>query len=251
MSTVSHTFNRGFTIVELLIVIVIIGILASVTVVSFRGVQQRAHDTAVQSDMSHMQTAQSLYVMAGAGVAKAYYSGATENDPDLEFRLTKGNVIDVVAAGSEFCIRGYNPKGSKKTIAEAFTRESNAGVCAANGPSSAAGGGGPTVLAAPKLTDANDDSFVTTIAWEYPAGVNGTPPYTGSIVCPGRPAIAFTNNGGADPLVPYETGAWGLTNAMRDAFGCFVRDATTTIKYQVGAQWSEPLVIKPAHYLEF
>jgi prepilin-type N-terminal cleavage/methylation domain-containing protein len=42
--------NRGFTIVELLIVIVVIGILAAITVVAFNGIQDRARLTKVQSD---------------------------------------------------------------------------------------------------------------------------------------------------------------------------------------------------------
>lgn len=44
-------YQNGFTIVELLIVIVVIAILASVSVVAYTGVQNRAHDTAVQSDL--------------------------------------------------------------------------------------------------------------------------------------------------------------------------------------------------------
>lgn len=37
--------ERGFTIVELLIVIVVIGILAAITIVAYNGVQQRSHTT--------------------------------------------------------------------------------------------------------------------------------------------------------------------------------------------------------------
>jgi len=41
----------GFTIVELLIVIVVIGILAAITIVAFNGTQNKANDAAVQSDL--------------------------------------------------------------------------------------------------------------------------------------------------------------------------------------------------------
>lgn len=41
--------KRGFTIVEMLIVIIVIGILAAITVISFRGTQQRAQNVATVS----------------------------------------------------------------------------------------------------------------------------------------------------------------------------------------------------------
>lgn len=47
-----HTY--GFTIVELLIVIVVIGILAAVTIVAFNGIQNRGYDTSVQADLSNI-----------------------------------------------------------------------------------------------------------------------------------------------------------------------------------------------------
>lgn len=43
----------GFTIVELLIVIVVIAILATISIVAYNGIQNRAHDTAVKSDLSN------------------------------------------------------------------------------------------------------------------------------------------------------------------------------------------------------
>lgn len=52
---------RGFTIVELLIVIVVIGILAAITIVAFRGVSDRATATALQSDLSNAAKVLKLY----------------------------------------------------------------------------------------------------------------------------------------------------------------------------------------------
>ena len=56
MSIVSPTINQrtGFTVVELLIVIVVIGILAAITIVAYNGIQNRAYDSTVQSDLSSM-----------------------------------------------------------------------------------------------------------------------------------------------------------------------------------------------------
>ena len=52
MITGVEKHGRGFTIVELLIVIVVIGILAAITIVAFNGVQNRAKVSVVQSDIS-------------------------------------------------------------------------------------------------------------------------------------------------------------------------------------------------------
>lgn len=53
--------QRGFTIVELLIVIVIIGILASITIVAYNGIQGRARDSARISDINAIRKALEVY----------------------------------------------------------------------------------------------------------------------------------------------------------------------------------------------
>lgn len=53
--------KTGFTIVELLIVIVIIGILAVITVVAYRGTKERAHMSQRASDVASIQKALELH----------------------------------------------------------------------------------------------------------------------------------------------------------------------------------------------
>lgn len=53
--------RSGFTIVELLIVIVVIAILAAITIVAYNGVQTRARDSARTSDVRAIQKALELY----------------------------------------------------------------------------------------------------------------------------------------------------------------------------------------------
>lgn len=53
--------KSGFTIVELLIVIVVIGILASITVVAFNGIQERAKVSIAQSELSNLSKATQIY----------------------------------------------------------------------------------------------------------------------------------------------------------------------------------------------
>src|SRR5665648_456836 len=53
--------QTGFTIVELLIVIVVIGILAAITIVAYNGVQTRARDTERTAEIKSVQTALEIY----------------------------------------------------------------------------------------------------------------------------------------------------------------------------------------------
>lgn len=53
--------KRGFTIVELLIVVVVIGILASIVVVAYNGVTKQAGDAAVRNDLSQVAKKLEIY----------------------------------------------------------------------------------------------------------------------------------------------------------------------------------------------
>lgn len=61
------SYSSGFTIVELLIVIVVIGILAAIVIVAYQGVTNRANDAAVKADLSSIaKKLESTMILEGA-----------------------------------------------------------------------------------------------------------------------------------------------------------------------------------------
>lgn len=72
--------QTGFTIVELLIVIVVIGILATITVVAFNGIQNRARTSKIDSDMRNLKTAIDIARVTSSssmnGVTNSYATGS-------------------------------------------------------------------------------------------------------------------------------------------------------------------------------
>lgn len=75
----AHSTNklRGFTIVELLIVIVVIAILASISIVSYNGIQNRAKATAATSAAKNVAVKAEM-----ANTFKGYYPGTIADFDD-------------------------------------------------------------------------------------------------------------------------------------------------------------------------
>lgn len=81
--------QSGFTIVELLIVIVIIGILATLVIVTFSGVQQKARDSERKTDINAVAN-----VLEAFYANKGYYPSATEITPGSAWRTDATNSQD-------------------------------------------------------------------------------------------------------------------------------------------------------------
>ena len=65
----ANSKTRGFTIVELLIVIVVIAILAAITVVAYNGIQQRANNARRDSDLtSYMKAMRAARINASTSL---------------------------------------------------------------------------------------------------------------------------------------------------------------------------------------
>ena len=94
--------NRGFTIVELLIVIVVIGILAAITIVAFNGIQQRARNTMRVNEVKQYQTLLMSYKATYGEYPSAgtMYSCLGESFPDVTGNGV-GNCWDLHSATSQ------------------------------------------------------------------------------------------------------------------------------------------------------
>lgn len=74
LSTMKKSVS-GFTIVELLIVIVVIAILASISVVAFTGIQGRARDSERQSELNGVMKALEMYRAENGGYPRCGATG--------------------------------------------------------------------------------------------------------------------------------------------------------------------------------
>jgi len=71
--------TRGFTLIEMLVVISIIGILAAISVVSFSSVQKQARDTTRKSDLKQYQTSIESYASKNNGNYPIHAAAITVN----------------------------------------------------------------------------------------------------------------------------------------------------------------------------
>lgn len=100
--------QTGFTIVELLIVIVVIGILAAITIVAYNGIQQRAQKTTLISDVSNgaklLRVDQSVNNGYPTTLAAANNGQGIKVSPGTTLRYS----FDNTASPQTFCLSAVN-----------------------------------------------------------------------------------------------------------------------------------------------
>ena len=69
--------EQGFTLIELMVVVLIIAILIAIAIPTFLGARQRAQDRAAQSDLRNGLTAEKTYYTDGESYADSSAAGST------------------------------------------------------------------------------------------------------------------------------------------------------------------------------
>ncbi len=115
---VSRHRNTGFTIVELLIVIVVIGILAAITIVAYNGITARANASAAQAALTQLGTQAETYKIQNSDTYATHLSDMGINN----------SAISYTSSGTSYCGSITVPAGVTYYVSNSQTSPS-IGTC--------------------------------------------------------------------------------------------------------------------------
>lgn len=119
--------NNGFTIVELLIVIVVIAILAAITIVAYNGIQERARVSAVSSALNQVNKKLGVFAVDGNGYPADLATVGITNSDTVIYQYSYNNT----ANPATYCVTATTGTTSYRVSSTAPSPTS--GGCAGHG----------------------------------------------------------------------------------------------------------------------
>ncbi len=118
--------KSGFTIVELLIVVVVIAVIAAIVTVSYMGVQQRARDVALQVDLGQAADKVQVYTVGSGGQYPADLSEVQVADTaKTTFQYTSNNSV----SPKEFCVTATYERTTSYYVSNTSNGKKEPGIC--------------------------------------------------------------------------------------------------------------------------
>lgn len=101
--------EEGFTLIELMIVIAIIGILAAIAIPQFSAYRQRAYNSAAQSDLKNLATAQEAYYVDN----QSYTTPATLEGTTYGYSQSENVTYAGAGATTTYSMSTFHTSGNK------------------------------------------------------------------------------------------------------------------------------------------
>ena len=210
--------RSGFTVVELLIVIVVMGILAGLATIGYRNVQEKAAETDTKADASRIADMIELYFLKHNEFPSTLADlGATNN--------SSNTVLTYQTTGSAYCLEA----GGTKPASKKFTLRDDAGMregtCTGWTPSSG------TIAAAPGKPTVSTSSVTSSAFTANWASVSGATSYSvryGTSSTPTNVASGCSSNSCTVSGLNANT-TYYVTVTATNTTGSTVSDAASTL----------------------
>lgn len=121
----SGNHQSGFTIIELLIVVVVIAVLAAILIVSYNGITSRAVETTMKSDLQNAASSLELYSAQNNGYPTS--AGLVNNGSGL--LMSGDNSASYSLDGDTYCVTVTNPRVTQPYYLSSSSGQVKSGSC--------------------------------------------------------------------------------------------------------------------------